>query len=235
MRPTHPAHQIARIHLLLQQQRGQPHIVGGHQTVGAIHRRRMYGKPIDDAHQFRGVGRLEAQLRHLLVRIVRVPGALLRWIVPIRRRTAIDAGVQHLGATEPNAAGPQRRLGGHNAAIDAGHQSLVRFDDKPEGGHVVQNVHHVAAGRAVRVRAADNRVVRREERVAELAAQFGQHVALDGGRHHGAVDADEGQTLLVGGVLDDEGARVLAQVQALAALAHVRVAHLGDHFGAKTD
>lgn len=67
----------------------------------------MHGKPIDYAEQSIRVGRHETHLRHLLVGVVTVARALALRIVAIRRRTAIDAGVQHVRLADVDAAGAQ--------------------------------------------------------------------------------------------------------------------------------
>lgn len=107
----------------------------------------------------------------------------------------------------------------------------MRFGDETERRHVVQHVHHVAAGRAVRVRAADDQVVDGEGLAAEVALQPVDDVALDGVRHHGAVGADEGDAGCGGRVFDDEGAGELPEMEAATALAHVSVAHLSGCVG----
>lgn len=70
---------------MFEQYRRVANIVAGHQFVCVIHRRRMHGEPIYDAHVI-VVAVDEPQLRHRFVGVVFVPEMQMGMSIPMLRR-----------------------------------------------------------------------------------------------------------------------------------------------------
>lgn len=107
---------------------------------------------------------------------------------------------------------------------DSVHVGVECLGDKAECGQVVEKVRQESARSRVCVRAADYHIVH-GVRAAEAILQLAHHRPLHRISHHSRVEADESDPRLLL-ILDDKCPRELAQVDALAFLRQLCVAHL---------
>lgn len=66
---SHLADKLARVHSLLKQDGGIPHVVAGHQGVSVVHASRVHGEPVDGS-QGCPVIPLQPQLHHRFVYVI---------------------------------------------------------------------------------------------------------------------------------------------------------------------